>query len=261
MKKILFLFVSVVLSAFIANAQNLLINGDFEDGDFIVPWWVFIDANAAAAEVDTTDGSVNFTEITKAGGNTYDIQLIQELSEDQLAELGDNVGSNYYLSFDAIVSEPRNCNLFFGEIGGAWYNLAGGRVFNFVPSQQTYSVSINVSQVFEAMKFGLEIGTSDVPVEFDNFILTTTPPESVIENRSLLRDYHIFPNPASDLFYADVLNGTRVSLCSLTGQLIESKTGLGKTLAFDVSNLAHGLYIVKIQSDSRDFAEKIMITK
>jgi hypothetical protein len=163
MKKFLVFIVFAVLVIPAANSQNLLINGDFEAGT-LAPWWVFVDAAAAAAVIDSSNNSVNYSEISNPGNNTYDIQLIQELSEDQIAELETNIGETYNLTFDAIVAEERNCNLFLGEIGGSWTNLANDFVFTFVPEQTVYSAEIKITRVFDAMKFGLEIGTSSVYV-------------------------------------------------------------------------------------------------
>ena len=247
----------MVLTAFMANAQNLLINGDFEAGT-LAPWWVFVDAAAAAADVDSSGGSVNYAEITNPGTHTYDIQLIQELSEDQLTELGGHINETYYLSFDAIVPETRPCNLFFGEIGGSWTNLANGIVYSFTAEQTTYTASIKITQVFDAMKFGLEIGTSDVPVEFDNIVLTLTPPAEAIE-QPLSRNYFVFPNPAVDILHVNAGNGDQVSLYSITGLMIGSKRVLDTSVAFDLRDLVPGVYLIKIQSGDTQITEKIFI--
>jgi hypothetical protein len=259
MKKSTILIISSILIAFTAKAQNLLINGDFEDGESLTPWWVFVDAGAAAASVDSSSGSVNYTEISNAGNNTYDIQLIQELSADQIDELSNNISANYYLTFDAIVPESRNCNLFFGEIGGAWTNLAGGKVFTFVPEQITYSATIHITQVFDAMKFGLEIGTSNVPVEFDNFMLSLTPPAGLVPDRTNSPNYLVYPNPATDILHINVGSGVNVSLYSLTGLIIESKTAIDNTVEFDVSKIAPGIYLINMLSYNTEFVEKIYI--
>lgn len=258
MKKTMILIASTVLSVLALNAQNLLINGDFEAGT-LQPWWVFVDASAAAAVVDSSNNSVNYAEISNPGSNTYDIQLIQELSEDQIAELGDNINKTYYLTFDAIVPEERNCNLFLGEIGGSWTNLANGIVFTFVPEQTTYSASIKITQVFDAMKFGLEIGISSVPVEFDNFMLSMETPISVDHIQPGSGKYKIFPNPATEMLNVTVMNGTLVSLYSLTGLLIESKTAVLNSVKFDISDLNSGIYLISIQFDNSGVIDRISI--
>lgn len=258
MKKTLILIASTVLSVLALNAQNLLINGDFEEAT-LQPWWVFVDASAAAADVDSSNNSVNYAEISNPGSNTYDIQLIQELSEDQIAELGDNINETYYLTFDAIVTEERNCNLFLGEIGGSWTNLANGIVFTFVPEQTTYSASIKITQVFDAMKFGLEIGTSSVPVEFDNLMLSTETPIAIDPIESASGKYRIFPNPATEVLNVAVTKGTLVSLYSITGLLIESKTAINNQVDFDVSKLNSGIYLISIQFDNSGVIDRISI--
>jgi hypothetical protein len=181
------------------------------------------------------------------------------LSEDQLAELDANLNETYYLTFDAIVPEERNCNLFFGQIGGSWTNLANAKVFTFVPEQITYSASIKITQVFDAMKFGLEIGTSDVPVEFDNILLSLTPPVAVRNNQIGSFHYRIYPNPATNNLTINAVNGTNVSLYSLTGLLLDSKTVVNNSVEFDVSKMAPGIYLINILSDNTEQVEKIFI--
>lgn len=258
MNKIILLATSSILITLSLNAQNVLINGDFEAGT-IEPWWVFIDAAAAAAVVDTSSGSVNYSEISNAGSNTYDIQLIQELSDDQITELGDNLNETYYLTFDAIVPESRSCNLFLGEIGGSWFNLANGVVFSFTQEQSSYSAAIKITQVFDAMKFGMEIGTSTVPVEFDNFMLSLTPPASISADNSFSREYRIFPNPASEFIEISAGNGTMVELYSFAGILIELKSVVNHSVELNVSDLPSGMYLIRLRYDKTEITEKIYV--
>lgn len=259
MKKQLLLLFALVSLTLTGNAQNLLINGDFEAGSTLEPWWVFVDINVAEVTVDSSEGSVNYTEITLEGSNTYDIQLIQQLSAAQIEELGNNIDSTYYLTFDAIVPEERNCNLFFGENGGTWTNLAAGVTFTFVPETSTYGTAILITEVWDNMKFGLEIGTSTVPVEFDNIVLSKEVPDILGTEEIQQIAYKVFPNPAPDVINIETETGAVINLYALTGNLIESKTAYDSTVQFDVHDLSQGLYFVKIQTNKGSVTEKVYI--
>ncbi|MBN1953124.1 MAG: T9SS type A sorting domain-containing protein [Bacteroidales bacterium] len=257
MKKTFTLLFLGLLFHVIAGGQNLLLNGDFE-GATLDPWWVFVDAGNAAASVDSSAGSVNYEEITNPGSNTYDIQLIQELSGDQIAGLEANLNEYYRLTLTAIVPEARNCNLFFGEIGGSWTNLAGGYVFNFSAGTTEYTTTIHITATFDAMKFGLELGTSDVPVEFDDISLELVVPDQVesMQNGGLVS---VYPNPANNVVYIRAEQGSNVSLYTTTGQLLQTRSAEGNETEFDVSNLTAGVYLVSIQSGSESILERILI--
>lgn len=259
MRKISTLLFFVLLTCFTASAQNFLINGDFEDAT-LEPWWVFVDASNAAASVDSSAGSVNFEEITNPGGNTYDIQLIQELSEDQIAELADNLNETYHLSLTAIVPEDRNCNLFFGEIGGSWTNLAGGVVFNFTSDQTEYTHDIHITSTFDAMKFGLEIGTSDVPVEFDNISMTLVVVDDLDSKEIDPAGSQVYPNPVSDVLHVYTKAGNTISLISTAGVVLRSEVSSSdRGLEFDVRDLAAGIYILQIQTGQETEQQRILV--
>ncbi|MBN1597034.1 MAG: T9SS type A sorting domain-containing protein [Bacteroidales bacterium] len=259
MKRTLFLLITCSLIAVSVHAQNLIINGDFEDGPTLEPWWVFVDITQAEVSVDSSEGSVNYYEITTPGSNTYDIQLIQNLSEDQIAELADNIDSTYYLTFDAIVPEERNCNLFLGQVGGEWANLASGVTFTFVPETTVYGIGILITEVFDEMKFGLEIGTSSVPVEFDNILLSKEFPEALAIEQTNTNAYSIYPNPAYDVVHVKTDIGSVVNLYSLTGILLDTKIVINESVVFDLKDLAAGIYFISIEYNNTKAVSKLFI--
>jgi hypothetical protein len=68
----------------------------------------------------------------------------------------------------------------------------------------------------------------------------------------------IYPNPANDLFFVVASSGSEVTLMDLNGRIISSQTIDNVEATFDISSLASGVYMVRIQSNDQVVNEQIV---
>lgn len=88
-----------------------------------------------------------------------------------------------------------------------------------------------------------------------------------VDKENLVNNLEIFPNPASnELFINGNLQNNdvhQISIVDLTGKTIVSRTIQSEVVSerFDVSNLANGLYLVRIENNRSFRVEKVMVQK
>lgn len=81
-----------------------------------------------------------------------------------------------------------------------------------------------------------------------------------IENKNIVSSIKVYPNPATQsLNIADAIIGTKVSIFSITGQLLINQTVSNNVETIDISNLALGNYILQIiDASGNKFATKFI---
>jgi hypothetical protein len=143
---------------------NILVNGDFSAAT-LEPWETFIE-EGVSANITRQNQQANITQISGVTDQARHIQLFQPLSTEQIDRL--EVDKVYTISFDARSGNgDRDLKIFFGQNETPFtaiyeHNLTLGRDF------ENYSFPFLMSEVFEVMKFGFEMGTSTDPVFIDN---------------------------------------------------------------------------------------------
>lgn len=167
-----YLMLSLVFALFVMAKpvlaqENIIIDGDFPGDELPAAWSTFIFADAGvSADVGVTDNEAAITNIQGAGGATWHVQLNQVLTSDQIGMLVP--GETYTVSFDARSSEEdRPVRLYFGEDGGGFAALAAVDT-TLSTSMETYTISVQVTQTFSAMKLGFELGLSNADFFVDN---------------------------------------------------------------------------------------------
>ncbi|HNX65871.1 MAG TPA: SusF/SusE family outer membrane protein [Bacteroidales bacterium] len=167
----------LLLAVLPANAQNIIVDGDFSTTTVISPndgWpppgvWstyqVYADANATVVE-----GVCNY-QILSTGFNTWEVQLAQ--GGFTLAQ-----GHSYRLSFDVKADADRTFGLFLGQQGGSWVNLLGDdRYTQFATTGwQTITLDFTAPCVFDYYKLSFEVGAISISIYFDNVMLTDLGP-------------------------------------------------------------------------------------
>ncbi|MDR9416662.1 MAG: T9SS type A sorting domain-containing protein, partial [Gracilimonas sp.] len=151
------------------DMTNIIFDGDFTS-DVLPDSWTFFEGEGAVADFSVIDNEAAVTNISGAGGATWHLQLIQLLSPEQKDML--TVGETYEISFDARSSvDGRPFRLFFGEDGGAFTGLA---VVDTVANtaMQTYTYYTTLTQIFDNMKLGFELGLSNDDFFVDNVSMT-----------------------------------------------------------------------------------------
>lgn len=149
--------------------ENILIAGDFS-GDTLSTSWTQVTDDASAATFAVVDGELAITDITSTG-TSFHIQAFQNFNQEQLDSI--YVGP-YEISFDARTdADEKNFVLYFGEnvVDGNWTNFASGASPTITSSMATYTYSVDVTDTWESMKLGFEIGADASSVYLDNVVL------------------------------------------------------------------------------------------
>ena len=68
----------------------------------------------------------------------------------------------------------------------------------------------------------------------------------------------IYPNPAHDKVYVAAANGSEVTLTDLGGRIFGIQTIQQSEVAFDLSDLANGVYMIQIQSNGEVITERVV---
>lgn len=68
----------------------------------------------------------------------------------------------------------------------------------------------------------------------------------------------IYPNPAKDVLYVAAAAGAEVSLLDMSGKLIASQIVEGAEVDFDISHLAQGVYMVRVQTNDEITSEQVV---
>ena len=113
-------------------------------------------------------------------GNPWDVQAFQELSTEQISQLSQ--GGEWKLTFDAMSPDgAKSFHVFLGENGGSWARYWDGNV-DVDGEMKTYTLTTEITQTWENMKLGFEVGASTAGLVIDNISLMRSVPENSYEN-------------------------------------------------------------------------------
>ena len=155
---------------------EILLNGDFATGDLTN--WTTFSGEGATADFAVTDGAATVTNVEGTSGTSWHLQLNQELTADQIGSL--TVGERYTLSFDAKSStSARQIRVFFGQNAVPFTALAAENI-ELSTDMRNYAMTVVVTETFDAMKLGFELGQTNDDVTIDNVSLA--PTENVLTN-------------------------------------------------------------------------------
>jgi len=184
MKKITF-FVTLLFISFTGFTQNIVTNGDFSNG--LNSWSTYLaDFAGVTATINTINEEVNVIGIMGAGGETWFVQINQELTPAQISSL--TVGQSYKITFKARGASGRPLKLYFGENGGGFVAIHQ-QDYNLTTTMTSYEATFTVGQTFGAMKLGFEGGLSNVDFFIDDVTLElfAAPPVTY----DLLQDFEV----------------------------------------------------------------------
>ena len=178
--------------------DNIVLNGNFAEG--LDSWEPFIaDFEGVSADVAEVDGEAAITNIAGAGGEVWHVQLNQILTSGQIDAL--DIGSVYTIEFDARSNvDGRQLRLYFGEDGGGFVPLIVEDTV-LTESMTTHGFSFEVTQTFDAMKLGFELGLSNDDVYIDNVSLVRTgdsAPQAPAQPQGFVASDMIGENPVDD---------------------------------------------------------------
>jgi hypothetical protein len=165
-------FVFEASAQYKSYGEEVVIGGDFAGDSVSSAFSTFIAGDqGASATLDASTGELVVSEITSSGAETWHIQFNQVLTADQIELL--KIGSTYELSFKAkALGASKDLQVFFGENGGSWTNYVTGETLS--DSMTTYNQTFVLTNTFDNMKLGFEMGKMDSSVVLDDIMLRTT---------------------------------------------------------------------------------------
>lgn len=151
--------------------ENIVIDGDFSGDTLSSAWGTDGNATFGAA-----NGEASITGLP-GSGNSWDVQLFQELTEGQITALAK--GGDWELTFDArtTADSTKTFHVFLGnnQAGGDWARYWSDN-YTFT-TDTTITLTTNTEQTWELMKLAFEVNHDAQDVFFDNITL-----RSVTEN-------------------------------------------------------------------------------
>jgi hypothetical protein len=77
-------------------------------------------------------------------------------------------------------------------------------------------------------------------------------------NGSVGTTFSVYPNPATDRVYISAETGSEVTLMDLNGKIIGTQSVEQAEVSFDMSNLAQGVYMIRIQNQNEVINEEVV---
>jgi hypothetical protein len=99
---------------------------------------------------------------------------------------------------------------------------------------------------------------TDIVIYFDNIRFGGAPTSS--EEPAYTEDeLSIFPNPANQIVNVSAEANATVALYDITGNLISTKVAGIENVTFDVSELAKGIYLIKVTQQGETISKKLLV--
>lgn len=165
--------------------------------------------------------------------------------------LGD-MGNNWYNSDRTPLTSGTNCN---NCVGAQWTGTNTNSNNYFYPLNALTSES----NVIFRFVFHSDQNTNELGVTVDNFVINGVLSTENFE----LNDITIYPNPSNGVFHISLGNiqPSLIDVYDLTGKVVSSQKELTVTnleTTLDLSNLAQGVYFVKITADNQNIVKRII---
>lgn len=238
------------------NAQNLIVNGDFEEGEVgeavPTPWDGFKNRiqndnleDRRVGQVEAGDGSL-FQVFDVTPGETYVVSFDYRWID------GPQANSNMVVRFrDPDVSGPDGNLDLVDDSNGYALNST-------VDEWMEGEFSVIIPDGLNSGRLQFFKGNGNKPLNLDNVVVQLDNTASV---RDLKRfDYNYYPNPATDFVRLSANEKIdAVEVYNLNGRKVLSEVGTNNTMDISVSNLNAGVYILKTQIGNAIGSHKLII--
>lgn len=124
----------------------------------------------------------------------------------------------------------------------------------------TYAIIFNQGTSNLESVNGLMDACDSVQAFYDNFVPACIPSIAGIADLELEDNYSIYPNPAIGKVTITNNNGAHFTgeIISVTGQVVQTIKGTGKSTVIDVSNLEHGMYILQLNQGNSTISKQLI---
>ena len=74
-------------------------------------------------------------------------------------------------------------------------------------------------------------------------------------------EVNVYPNPATTVINIDNAEGAQISVYDLSGRMVSNVNSASANQTIDASNLAKGMYIVRIVNDNNVITKKVNVVR
>lgn len=83
--------------------------------------------------------------------------------------------------------------------------------------------------------------------------------QSIVEN--VFANTNVYPNPTASMLNISNVENTDINIYAINGQLVKSEKNANGNVSIDLSDMASGMYIVRMQNGNSVRTEKIQVVK
>jgi hypothetical protein len=253
-----------VLINFINPGDNMLLNGDFSDGDIF--WQLDVSGNAHAS--GNVDNGVYHLIVDTSGTSELDVQLKQ-------GEISLVQDKKFILEFDAYADASRTVEVNLEKAISPYNNYSrfGFSLIKTAIEHYIYNFEMTDLSDFEA-QLVFNCGHEDVDLYLSNISLKEDITSAIEkENYQMSEKYTLFQNypnpfnPKTNINYElPITNFIELSIYDLLGEkvatLVSEKQNSGyHQVEWDASGFASGIYYYKINAGSFQSVKKMILLK
>ena len=249
MKKItLLLFVALTGMLNVANAQTAFYTENFES-NVAIAYDSYVATFAPSTKAGTWSGGVNLETVGDANihlrqgwGNQYDLLVGPTDAAVTIPNINVAGYTNLSLTYTNVMLATPEAPFIEASVdgGASWVTLTTVPV-GWGYDRETYVVALPVATSTISLRINPPTANDQI---FNDFIIKGTAGASGI-NQLSDNSIQVYPNPATNYILAK--NAQKVTILDLNGRIINEAFNTEKV---DVSSLAKGVYIVKVQIEN-----------
>jgi hypothetical protein len=247
---------------FVTPGENMILNGDFEDGDIF--WDLEISGEASAS--GSVEDEVFLLVIDTIGTSELDVQLKQ-------GDITLQEGRNYILDFDAYAASPRTMEVNLEKATSPFdnYSRIGFVLVETTLKHYTYEFQMDFPTDPQA-QLVFNCGHETPSVYFDNISLKQDISAPILEDeynvRKKFKLFTNYPNPFNPKtiinYELPITNDIDLSIYNVLGKkvvtLVSEKQKAGQhQVEWDASGYASGVYYYQLRTSEGYLKTKKMI--
>lgn len=159
-----------------------------------------------------------------------------------------------------------------GQVLGSMYML-GSQIAALTANQQTALGSQTpLFTANEMNQYGIEgtfnmcytiriVGAATDPVSTNNRACVTINRGTTGINEVAEGEVNVYPNPATTVINIDNAEGAQISVYDLSGRMVSNVNSASANQTIDASNLAKGMYIVRIANGNNVITKKVNVVR
>lgn len=217
--------------------------------------WNFFTNSEAIGSLAANNGQLN-VNITRAGSEGWHAQLVRN---------GFNIVKNkmYRLSFEAKAANKNALTFYMGKASDPWNSYSGYNGISLSENFAEYSTLFTMNSTTDPMaRMVFDLGTQSGLIEFRKIKLEEITLDFGTSQKEIEDfDFHIYPNPASDILNVEGLPGKegQISIFDIRGRLVLKRAYHSNAIQLDIRNVLPGLYSLSVETEGGSYAKGVVV--